>query len=312
MTYYVRQVAGSGLQVWRIADDEAVHLGVTNPQGGPGSYFKAEPGETIWSAIRRQATSWFEPDGSCPFHKLTLAPGHYYPRIARPYMQRPPDGLGWNPNGLVEGNAIAIARGQLMTLTRQLERICQTIHPAPENLGAYGHDIRNLLILACTEVESHWRGVLAKNGVTNDRPGTRDYVALQAVMKLDAFAVSFPDHPWLLPLRPFERWGSSGKPTQELAWYDAYNAAKHDREGNFGRATLGHVFEAIGACAIMVVAQYGVPFGFGRDSALSTFFQFTSVPSWSLSEIYVSPVESETGEWTSTPYPFTSAHSSPR
>jgi hypothetical protein len=303
LTYYVRQVPGSGMQVWRIADDEAVQLGVTNPKEGPGSYFKAEPGEAIWSAIRRLATGWFEPEGTCPFHKLALVPGHYYPRIARPYMQKPTDGLGWNPNGRVEGSAIAVARGQLATLVRQLERICQAIHPAPDNLGTYGHDIRNLLILACAEVESHWRGVLAKNAFARDRRSTRDYVALQAVMKLDAFAVSFPDYPWLLPVRPFEHWGSGGMPTQELAWYDAYNAAKHDRESNFSRATLGHVFEAVGACAIMVVAQYGVAFGFGRDQALLTFFRFATVPSWSLSEIYVPPFDNE-GEWTSTPYPF--------
>jgi hypothetical protein len=132
LTYYVRQVPGSGMQVWRIADDEAVQLGVTNPKEGPGSYFKAEPDEAIWSAIRRLATGWFEPEGTCPFHKLALAPGHYYPRIARPYMQNPTDGLGWNPNGRVEGSAIAVARGQLATLVRQLERICQAIHPAPD------------------------------------------------------------------------------------------------------------------------------------------------------------------------------------
>jgi hypothetical protein len=56
-------------------------------------------------------------------------------------MQNPTDGLGWNPNGAVEGSAIAVARSQLTTLARQLERICQTIHPTPENLGTYGHDM---------------------------------------------------------------------------------------------------------------------------------------------------------------------------
>ena len=29
-----------------------------------------------------------------------------------------------------------------------------------------GYDIRNLLILACTEVESHWSAVLKANGLS--------------------------------------------------------------------------------------------------------------------------------------------------
>jgi hypothetical protein len=89
-----------------------------------------------------------------------------------------------------------------------------------------------------------------------------------------------------------------------LAWYAAYNAVKHDREGNFRRATLGHVFEAIAACAIMIVAQYGVAFGFGKDPALLTFFRFVAVPHWPLPEIYVPPFNETGGKWTSTPYPF--------
>jgi len=60
-------------------------------------------------------------------------------------------------------------------------------------------------------------------------------------MKLDQFAVVFPNYPWLPPFKPFNGWGATGKPTQELAWYDDYNATKHDRESAFERATLCRV-----------------------------------------------------------------------
>jgi len=43
MAYYIRQVPGIPPQIWRIDDAVAVRLGVTNPEGGPGSYFKADP-----------------------------------------------------------------------------------------------------------------------------------------------------------------------------------------------------------------------------------------------------------------------------
>ena len=38
-------------------------------------------------------------------------------------------------------------------------------------------------------------------------------------------------------LAPFALW-EEARPTGSLAWYDAYNAVKHDRERNFSRATL--------------------------------------------------------------------------
>ena len=64
-------------------------------------------------------------------------------------------------------------------------------------------------------------------------------------MRLDAYAASFPSYPRLKPVSPFLGWGTSGKPSQELDWYDAYNATKHNRENEFGRSTLEHAFAAV-------------------------------------------------------------------
>ena len=118
-----------------------------------------------------------------------------------------------------------------------------------------------MLIFACTEVESHWRGVLVANGVTRDRFSTNEYVKLSAAMRLDVYAVSFPSYPWLKPVSPFLGWGTSGKPTEELAWYDAYNAVKHNRENDFVRSTLENAFGAVIACAIIIMVQFGRPGG---------------------------------------------------
>ncbi|HKR43535.1 MAG TPA: hypothetical protein VJU59_28290 [Paraburkholderia sp.] len=85
MGYYIRTFATlnhEGSQVWKIEDDVAIRIGVSNPERGPGCYFKTEPGESIRDALRRQ-TPWFEPNGECPFHKTTLQPGTFYPRMAR-------------------------------------------------------------------------------------------------------------------------------------------------------------------------------------------------------------------------------------
>ena len=86
-------------------------------------------------------------------------------------------------------------------------------------LDTYGHEIRNLLILACTEIEAHWRGILNANRVKKDRYTTVDYVSLLDAMRLDKFSVNFPRYPWLRSRRPFEGW-TSAAPTQSLRWYD--------------------------------------------------------------------------------------------
>jgi hypothetical protein len=286
MTFYLRVVPGAPMQVWNVDNGVAVRVGVTNPEGGAGTYFRAEPGETIWEAIQRQ-TPWFDPDGRNPFHESVFRPGQFYPRMARPIDQHPNEAPGWSPGAHIEANVVAVARGQLTTLTRQLDRICQTVHPSKENFNAFGHDIRNLLILACTEVENHWRGVLIANGATKERYDTRDYVALQEAMRLGEYAVAFPNYPWLEPHRPYNGWGSTGRPTQELVWYDAYNAVKHNREAEFARATLRYAFEAISACVVMMAAQFGLPAGLGHRSELQSFFQLSAVPVWQLYGVFM-------------------------
>lgn len=296
MSYYLRiGQDGRPLGVWQFNDDVAIRIGVSNAEGGPGTYFKAEPGETIWSTIR-QLTPWFEPDGRNPFHRIKLRPGEYYPRIARPSDQHP-DEAQEEPGVHRETNVVAIARGQLTTLTRQLDRVCQTVQPVPSNFLTFGHDIRNLLILACTEVKSHWRGVLIANGMNKDRYSTHDYVLLQRAMKLDEYSVTFPNYPWLKNISPFVGWGTSGKPTQELKWYAAYNAVKHNREAEFEKATLLDAFEAVSACVVMMAAQFGLSNGLGQRSELQATYQFAALPSWPPSEIYIYPYEQPTPDW---------------
>jgi hypothetical protein len=298
LTYYVREVQGldQQVQIWKITDDEAICLFPT--RGGILDY-RRESGETIWDAIRRQG-GWERP------RELKVAPGHYFPRIARSIFSGPlsPTRQGWQPSWADNENAIASAKVQLSTLVRQLERVCETVHPEEPNLEAYGYDIRNLLILACTEVESHWSAVLKANGSSRARWTTRDYVCLKDAMKLNEFAISFPDYPWIKPVAPFKNWHEENA-TRTLPWYDAYNAAKHDRESKLKRASLRFVFDAVAACAIMIVAQFGEVFGFDlRTSGRPrTFFWIRSVPNWDLADNYAEILESGNGKWTPINYP---------
>lgn len=303
MSYYLRMGPDIGHQVWNIDDTTAVRLGVTNPERGAGTFYKAAPGETAWQAIER-CTPWLLPQSQNTFHKIVLDPGQYYPRMARPTDRALSASQAFNPGIAAEAVVVAMALSQLNTLVRQLDRICQTVHPTEQTFETFGHDIRNLLILACTEVENHWRGVLANNGVSKTRFNTRDYVAIRGAMRLDEYAVGFPSYPWLAPLAPYKGWGSSNHPTEDLKWYDAYNAVKHNREKEFSRATLRHTFEAMTACVIMMVAQFGLASGFSASAELRAFFHFSALPDWSPSDIYVHPYENANAGWSAVEFKF--------
>lgn len=215
---------------------------------------------------------------------MVLRPGQYYPRMARPTDVRPDDSPGHYPALRDMGSEVAHLQRQLSDLTQRLDRACRIVYPAPDTLKVYGDELRELLILACTEVEASWRAILRANGVAEDRPNTRHYVALQDAMRLGEYAVTFPTFPRLQAFRPFAGWGASEAPTKDLPWYDAYNAVKHSREENFTRATLEQVFTAVAACAVMLCGQFGR--GALRHGLLEEFLHLEATPRWPYTEVY--------------------------
>ncbi|MGY2843437.1 hypothetical protein ACVIWU_006685 [Bradyrhizobium sp. USDA 4509] len=219
------------------------------------------------------------------FHQLSLGPGEYYPCMARPRTTAEDASPGFNPDktGVVR-NARATGMGQLHALTEQLEHICRVVHPQDLNLQAFGHEIRNVLILACTEVEAHWKTILSANGVQGR--STNDYFMLSEAMKLQEYQVEFDYYPWLPPVKPFERW-SRNYPTQSLVWYAAYNDVKHDRESNFAKAALLRAFQAVSGCFVMLCAQHGADFVSKGDAGTRAFLRLTGSPRWPPSDIYV-------------------------
>ncbi|MGA8598075.1 MAG: hypothetical protein WB676_25440 [Bryobacteraceae bacterium] len=217
------------------------------------------------------------------FLPLKLSPGEYYRRMARPTSDLLNDSPGVNPENSQIRESIENSRGQLVALRDQLERIFRVVHPVPTNFDTYGHDIRNLLILAATEVEAHWKGILKENGASG--VNTNDYVKLLPAMKLDEYSLRLPYYPWLSPVAPFRGWSGSA-PTQSLTWYDAYNAVKHDRESAFNRGTLSDAIQAVCACAILMLAQFGKS-GYHRRDEISHYFVLDSTPKWEPTEVYV-------------------------
>ncbi|WP_271508938.1 hypothetical protein [Bradyrhizobium sp. CCBAU 11357] len=204
--------------------------------------------------------------------------------MSRPNSQHPSESPGSNPANHDERALIELSRGQLAALRYQLDAILRVIHPAETNFSAFGYEIRNLLILAATEVEAHWKGVLVTHGVRAN--STTDYVKLADVLRLREYAIRLPFYPWLGSFRPFDAWRStSTTPTKDLAWYDAYQAVKHDRENQFPRATLINALQALCGCAVMLFAQFGRS-GFKYREDINSFFELAEAPAWHPSEAY--------------------------
>lgn len=133
----------------------------------------------------------------------------------------------------------------LQRLSSALEGIFEVIEPTPANRSTFGHRIRHQLLVACTEVEAGWAGVLRANGYHSvGQFSTKDYVKLADPLRLRDYRVGLRHYAQYPTLEPFRGWDATA-PTATLAWYDAYNQAKHDREANFHFATLENLVQAV-------------------------------------------------------------------
>jgi hypothetical protein len=221
--------------------------------------------------------------------------------MARPSSTRPECSPGHYPDrSRATIKVRTVSTGQLHALIQELQRVCQVVQPEKANYDAYGHEIRNIIILACTEVEAQWKNILEAN--SQKAKNRRDYVKLALPMKLGEFRAALPWYPWLDPIAPFENWvPTAPRIKQFLPWYDAYNDIKHDREKNFAQAKLIHALTSVTACFVILCAQYGWGFARRPEAAAEAFFQLIEAPKWEPTEIYVPPLGTTHKE---RPYPF--------
>lgn len=225
--------------------------------------------------------------GNGVYQQARLFPGQYHPRIWRGNESPLPEEAGLG-HAFIESLLIC------NQMASQLREIFYYVHPDQRHLDVYGHRPRELTLLACTELESAWRRVFLANRSStpsggSDRLSTNDYVRLNVPMRLHEWSVELVRFPQFGPLRPFSTWDPQ-RPTASIAWYDAYNAIKHDREGAMHRATLGHAINAVAAMHIMVAAQFGLSALVASPSSAMQEFRVVGDPQWPLEEYYTRPM----------------------
>jgi hypothetical protein len=214
----------------------------------------------------------------------TLVPGQFHSRIWRGQMKAEAQAFG-----LEEEQRDSVRMGRI--LATKLQEIFRYVEPTPHHNSVYSHELRSLLILACTEVENSCKAVLKAN---NAKPAKkkkdfnmRDYERLAGPMKLAEWEVVLTTCPKYGRIQPFAAWAVPGTP---LSWYQAYNDTKHDRDLRLCEATFRRTIEAVAGAFVLNVAQ----FGYASRERYAYFspdeFTFAKTPKWSDDERYVPPV----------------------
>jgi hypothetical protein len=159
----------------------------------------------------------------------------------------------------------------LRLLIGRLDEIVNFIEPHEATLNVFGHKLRELLILACTEVENRFIQYLELAGIQKPPKGftTQNYIKLKTKLYLADYAVKFKPYARLGQFRPFEKW-TSPNTTVSLEWYDDYNQTKHDRKNHFDKSTLQNCLFAVSANIILHCARF-MPYKlFDENSHLSS------------------------------------------
>lgn len=220
--------------------------------------------------------------------KMRLQPGQYHPRIWRGAYRRGFNGCDrLNPLGVYAQTYTRsiVAAESLFSEVKELFRV---VEPELENFRSYGHKVRELLILLCTEIEACWAGVLKANDMEAQAKGrftTKNYIHVCDPLRLTEWKVRLKDYR-LIDFQPFRYWNLL-LPTFSLPWYYAYNKVKHDRELYFSRGTLENVLQAAAALHIMQVAQFGIGVFDILHGNRFSIFEVVEGPVFDLSEIYL-------------------------
>lgn len=206
--------------------------------------------------------------------------GFYYPRISRGNFEFNYVGDGFHQD---------IRAYQ--AIQSSLDALLYVVEPSETNFNSYGQKIRELLILACTEVEYLLLRVLIENGYPKKQTyKTSDYINCLPTLKLNEYSAVLGQYPNLKTFKPFSLWNKD-QPTKSLEWYDAYNSVKHNRGGNLKNANFKNLLDSIAAIHILIEAQYGkdVFDRFRQHREATSIFESKKRPTWSSSEI-VAPI----------------------
>lgn len=235
-----------------VTNTHFVHL-----YGWDAGFWTLHPRMAIVQEIEGELRDWVEREfGAQEVSETSLDVGATVSAVWRP-------GLYFDDHFLQAiGNSekeFSSAGQALRLLLERLDELLLYIEPSQGGLASYGHKSRELLILACTEVENQWRRLLTlanyRNAVGRHLT-TTDYVKLAPKLYLREFQFTLKPYDMPEPFCPFSNWDNAN-PTRSIQWYDAYNKTKHDREEQFSQASLTNCLFAVTANLALFCSRFG-------------------------------------------------------
>ena len=232
---------------------------------------------------------------------IKVSAGTYNPRMNR-------DSTGLYRHLLASGKAMDEVRAYY-NIYEAMESVFKVVEPTQQNLAVYGHRIREILIVSCTEVEYLLKQFLLdnkypkKNGLS-----TKHYIEALPILRLNEYSVVLRMHPELGKFSPFKNWEKNA-PTASLDWYESYNSVKHNRGDNFNQATLRSLINSVAAVHILLQSMYGRQIFETMHSQFSSCFSTHIKPTWKLTETAIPHSYSKPQWFLAIPY-FTSTQNS--
>lgn len=179
---------------------------------------------------------------------------------------------------------------QLEIILDDLEAVFKVVAPSSNNMNTYGNAIRNIIIMACTEIDMLMKYTLKRNGISlNDYEyDTKQYVKLFEPWKLNEYQLCLSRY-GLGFFSPFLSWNKINS-TKSIKWYDEYNKVKHDREGKFELANLDNAINSVMALAIVLISQYGYRNDLWNEK-VGRIIRVNKEPQWEIKDFYFPPFE---------------------
>lgn len=205
-------------------------------------------------------------------------------RLFIPFEESVPSLSFYKDFPIINNQEYASLLRQLEIILDDLDEVFKVVAPQKNQGSVFGHAIRNIIILACTEIDSMMHVILDRNKVkpTGKHFQMKDYYQLKAALRLDEYELKLCRFDDLGTFTPFANWNGKNNPS----WYDGYNKIKHNREKEFANASINHAINSIMAFAIVLIAQYGYRNDLWNEK-IGKIIHVNQEPHWNLKDFYL-------------------------
>ena len=144
-----------------------------------------------------------------------------------------------------------------LSIAEDLAKVSRYVEFTPANDKVYSIEFLRLLLSAGAECDVLLKDIAGRYATLPERPNISHYQSAVATKfpKLHTVEVYVPR--FGLTLKPWASWSAPASCTSP-GWWNAYNAAKHDKQTNFAEATLRHTLDSTAALFVLGMTVHAI------------------------------------------------------